>query len=50
MDEGAQESQCVERLGLSGKKSLLRRWREETAEALSHCDNDALQRARQWLA
>ncbi|WP_240641945.1 tRNA(Met) cytidine acetyltransferase TmcA [Lonsdalea populi] len=50
LDEGAQESQSVERLGLSGKKSLLRRWREETAEALSHCDNDALQRARQWLA
>lgn len=50
LDDGAQESQCVERLGLSGKKALLHRWREETAEALSHCDNDVLQRARQWLA
>ncbi|MFP1984123.1 tRNA(Met) cytidine acetyltransferase TmcA [Lonsdalea quercina] len=50
LDEGAQERQCVERLGLCGKKALLRRWREETAQALSHCDNDALQDARRWLA
>ncbi|MFP1745316.1 tRNA(Met) cytidine acetyltransferase TmcA [Lonsdalea quercina] len=49
LDDGVPESVCVERLGLSGKKALLRRWREETAQALSHCDNDALQHARQWL-
>ncbi|MFP1807676.1 tRNA(Met) cytidine acetyltransferase TmcA [Lonsdalea quercina] len=49
LDDGVPESVCVERLGLSGKKTLLRRWREETAQALSHCDNDALQHARQWL-
>ncbi|MFP1904074.1 tRNA(Met) cytidine acetyltransferase TmcA [Lonsdalea quercina] len=49
LDDGVPESVCVERLGLSGKKALLRRWREETVQALSHCDNDALQHARQWL-
>ncbi|PWC20967.1 tRNA cytosine(34) acetyltransferase TmcA [Brenneria roseae subsp. roseae] len=40
--------QMVKTLGLPGKKALLRRWREETAEALKYYDSTACNDWQRW--
>lgn len=39
----------VAALGLSGKKALLQRWRQETAQALMYLDGQSCERWRRWV-
>lgn len=48
LQRGLSAAQCVDLLQLSGRKALLRRWREETAQALAHVDVTACQHWQQF--
>lgn len=48
LQQGQSTAQCADRLHLSGRKALLRRWREETALALETLDASLCQRWQQF--